>query len=590
MRRSESGGERGPIFDYSVAEDVDRELAFHVEMRARELIEAGWDPGEARAEALRLFGDLKEVGMECREITSSQDRARERAHWLESLWRDLNFAARGLRRSPVFAAVAVLTLALGIGATTAIFSVVNGVLLKPLPYPDPDRIVRVRELAPEGFTLSRAAYLTYTDWREGSRSFSELAAYRGGPTTVLGGDRPLIAAANAVTQDFLPLFRVQAVMGRRLLPEDFQTRSQVAVVSHRFWRNHLGGARDLAGARLQVHGFDLAVVGVLEPGFDFPAGTDIWFPLELFGTENARTAHNNRVLARLRDGVDLSQAREDMRTLAARLSQRYPDHTHASASVDRLHDLTVAGTKRPLLLLLGAAGLVLLVACVNIASTLLARGETRQRELAIRASIGADRGRLVRQLFTESVVIAALGCFAGLVMAYLLLGGLVALAPANLPRLEAVGLDPWVLGFALAVALATSLLFGLLPALRTSTTDVSTTLRAGERGSSGSRRNRMWSLLVGSEVALALTLLVGAGLLIKSFWGLTAVDPGFDAEDVLTVDVTLPGTKYEFGDPAVANPLITTSSPGCRDCGSNKLVTPERIRSRRGVRHRGPSQ
>ncbi len=553
MRRSKPGGRRGPIFDYTVAEDVDRELAFHLEMRTRELIEAGWDPGEARAEALRLFGDPKEVGMECREITSSQDRARERAHWLQALWRDLRFAARGLGRSPAFAAVAVLTLTLGIGANTAIFSVVNGVLLEPLPYPEPDRLVRVREVAPEGFTLGRVAYLTYTDWRENAESFSHLAAYQGGPTTVLGGDRPLITGVAGVGADFLPLFRVQPVRGRALLPEDFQSRAPGAVVSHRFWRNHLGATGDLTDTRLEVLGFDLAVVGVLPPGFDYPNGTDIWFPLELFDPEPSRTGHNSLVIARLRDDATLTGAQQEMSALAASLSQAYPDHVHAGASVVRLHDLAVAGTRRPLLLLLGAAGLVLLVACVNIASTLLARGETRQRELAIRASIGADRGRLVRQLFTESLLIAALGCVAGLAVAYVLLSGLLRLAPADLPRLETVGLDLWAMGFALAIALATAVLFGLLPAFRTSTTDVSETLRAGGRGSAGGGRGRMWSLLVGTEVALALVLLVGAGLLIKSFWGILTVDPGFDATDVLTVDVTLPATKYEFGDPAVAD-------------------------------------
>ncbi len=554
MRRSSRSGRRsGPIFEYSVAEEVDRELAFHVEMRARELMEEGWEAGAAREEALRLFGDMRRVEMECREITSSHDRARARASYIEALWGDVKFSVRSLSRSPAFALVAIVTLALGIGANTAIFSVVNGVLLKPLPYPQPEQLVRVRETTPEGAPLSRVAYLTYQDWRENADAFSGIAAYGGGATTVLGGDRPLIAVAVGVTEDFLRIFGVDPVIGRPLLPEDHSNRVEVAVVSHDFWRRHLGEVRDLSRTRLQLYGLDLTVVGVLPPSFDYPGEVDIWFPVELVGSGGSRTGHNNLIVARLADGVTQTQAQQEMHALAASLSEKYPDHRHPGASVVRLQEFTVASARRPLLLLLGAAGLVLLVACVNIASTLLARGETRQRELAIRASIGADRWRLVRQLFSESLMIAGLGGAAGLGLAYVLLRGLLALAPADLPRLDAVDLDPQVLGFALAIALGTAFLFGLLPAFRSSNTNVSVALRTGDRGSAGVKSNRLWNALIGTEVALAGVLLVGAGLLIKSFKGVLSVDPGFDASDVLTIDVTLPGTKYSFGDPSVAN-------------------------------------
>lgn len=554
MRRSEAAaGEKGPIFDYSVEEDVERELEFHVEMRTRELIEEGWDPGAARAEAQRLFGNLEDIEMECREITSSHDRLKARAQFLEGLWRDLKFAGRSLRKSPVFTAVAVVTLALGIGANTAIFSVVNGVLLKPLPYPESDRIVRVREVNPSGNAIPLVAYMTFQDWREGARSFSELAAYRGGATTVLGGDRPLIRTAVGVTEDFFDLFRARTVRGRDLVPEEFGADpAQVAVVSHRFWRTHLGGA-DPEDARLEVYGFDLDVVGVMQPGFDFPNEADIWLPVELFGVSEYRTGHNNRVIGRLAEGVSVERAAQEMNALAARLSEQHPDHRDAAASVVELQSYTVAGARRPLLLLLGAAGLVLLVACTNLASTLLARGEARGRELAIRASVGAERGRIIRQLFTESLLLAGLGCVVGLALAWALVDALLGLAPAGLPRVDAVGLDPVALGFAALVALATALMFGLLPAFRISATDISEALRAGDRGSSGGRSNRLWNLLVASEVALALVLLAGSGLLIKSFWEVLSVEPGFDPSDVLTVEVTLPATRYAFGQPEVAD-------------------------------------
>ena len=572
MRRSSRGGEKGPIFDYSVAEDVERELEFHVEMRARELVAEGWDPSAAQREAVRLFGDMREVEMECREITNSQDRMKARARLFDELWRDLRFAGRSLRRSPLFTAVAVLTLALGIGANTSIFSVVNGVLLRPLPYPEPGRIVRVREVGPEGGTLSQVAYLTYTDWRDAARSFEALAAYSGGATTILGGDRPLIAGAAGVTQDFFRVFGAEVVRGRTLLPEEFASGgTEVAVVSRRFWKNNLGG-RDLEGARLEVYGLDLAVVGVMEPGFDYPGETDVWFPLELADPGISRTAHNHRVVGRLAGGVTLSQARAEMNALAARLSEQYPEHDHAAASVVTLQEYTVAGAKRPLLLLLGAAGLVLLVACTNLASTLLARGEARQRELAIRSSIGAGRLRIVRQLFTESLLLAGLGCVAGCALAWITVSGLRGLAPASLPRIDEIGIDVWVLSFAVAISVLTAVLFGLLPGLRSSVADITSALRAGERGSSSGGKVRTWGLLVGSEVALALVLLAGSGLLIKSFWEVISVDPGFDPSDVLTVDLTLPGTRYEFGAPSTAafhSELITRieSLPGAARAG-----------------------
>jgi putative ABC transport system permease protein len=467
------------------------------------------------------------------------------------LWQDVRFGFRTLWKSRGFTAVIVLTLALGIGANTAIFSVVNGILLRALPYEDPDRLVTLWEVMERG-SDNHVSLHNFLDWQEQSRSFAALAVHPSysysAPTTILGADAPTRVWVADVSRDFFAIFQARPALGRWPFAEEFEVgATQTAVVSYRFWQNQLGATPAFNERVLQIGSMSVPVVGVMPPGFSYPKETDVWVTtdVEPYPHPMARTGHNWAVIARLRDGVSLSEARTEMNSLAARLKEQWGETNDAVAvSVTRLQDELVGSYKRPLYLLLGAAGLVLLVACANIASTLMARGTARARELAVRASLGAGRRRLVRQLFTESLLLSGLGTAAGIVLAVVVLRGLLAVGPAALAQTGESGLDARAMIFALAVAFVASVVFGLFPAFRASKTDVTEALSSVGRGNAGAYHRGLWSFLVGSEVALAVLLLVGSGLLIKSFWEVLSVHPGFDTEDLLTVQVSLPASKY----------------------------------------------
>jgi putative ABC transport system permease protein len=464
---------------------------------------------------------------------------------VESLAQDLKYTVRSLAKAPLFTLVAVATLALGIGANTATFSVVYGVLLKGLPYPEADRLVAVWERSQQGRDM-QAAWPDFADWREQARSFTALAAYSSGDTTVLGADRPLVTHVAAVSQDFFAVFGVAPARGRAPLPEEHRVGAPpVAVVSQAFWRGHLGGDADLSRHRLDVDGASFAVVGVLPAGFSFPAGAEVWVPLESSGVSSSRTAHNHRVVGRLAPGVTVARAQEDLARITAGIvaGEAPDDYLLTGAVVRGLQEEIGRPVRRPLLILLGAAALVLLVACANLAGTFLARGAQRRREMALRRALGASRRRLLRQLFTESLLVALVGAGLGLLACSVLLDALPELAPAALPRLGEVGLDGAVLAFTLAASVATAVLFGLLPALRVAEGG-GEELRGGGRGSADRTQRRTWSVLVASEVALALVLLVGSGLLVRSFWRLLAVDLGFSPAGVATVDLQVPDSRY----------------------------------------------
>lgn len=473
---------------------------------------------------------------------------------MTTLLQDLRYALRQLRRNLGFAAVAVLTLALGIGANSAIFSVVNGVLLRPLPYSEPERIVAIWEQNESGDEMHVAAP-NVQDWREQSRSFEALSYHHsdefGGPTTVLGGREATRAWATGISADFFRVLGVRPVQGRVLAEEEHESDGgPTVVVSERFWRSQLGAKPDLGDLTVTVWGEPRQIVGVMPAGFSYPGETDLWLPVEA-GPGEGRNAHNWKVIGRLREGASVAVAHAELsRTTAGLKREHGADMDAVGVQIRSLRDQLVGEVRQPLLLLLGAAGFVLLVACTNLASTLLARGTARQREIAVRASLGAGRYRIVRQLLTESLLLALLGTAAGLTGAYLLLKVLPVLAPA-LPRVSEVGLDGRVLSFALGLAVLTAILFGLLPALRTTANGAAGVLRAGGRGGSESYRRGPWGFLVGGEVALALLLLVGSGLLIKSFWEVLSITPGFEAENVLTVDLALPENKYS-GDEEIA--------------------------------------
>jgi len=541
-------GRGGRIFPrFTVREDVDRELESHIALRAEELVAEGWEPAAAREEAARLLGDTTEIARACVGIVRGHQKAVRRAGMVEAVWQDLRFGLRTLVRSPGFALVAVLTLAMGVGANTAIFSVVQGVLLEPLPYEEPEELVAVWESRSRGGTMS-ASWANFVDWEELSTTFAGMFAYRAVSTTVLGGAEPVIAQVAAVSHDIWSVLGVRPVLGRLTTPEDhLPGAAATVVVSNVFWQNELAG-RELESIVLELYGARARVVGVVADGFDFPAGTQIWAPIDPAGESASRTAHNWYVAGRLAAGLGIERATQEMDALTRRLVAAEPDPDSdflaVGAVVEPLHEQLVAEARAPLLLLLGAASLVLLVACTNLASTLLARGTSRAGELAVRASLGAGRGRIVRQLLTESLLLALGGSVAGLALAATMVGVLQRLDPGSVPRLEAVGIDGAVLAYTGIVSVLTVALFGLFPALRLAVGETGDALRSGSRGNAASRRGVAWGALVGTEVALALVLLVASGLLVRSFRSLLVVDAGFNAVDVMTAPVALSRIKY----------------------------------------------
>ncbi|HEX7049889.1 MAG TPA: ABC transporter permease [Longimicrobiales bacterium] len=467
---------------------------------------------------------------------------------MDRLLHDFRYALRTLRRNPGFAAVAVLTLALGIGANTAIFSVVNGVLLRPLPYPEPDEVVQIRQVGEGGGSQLSVSYPNYVDLRDQSRSFEAMGAYGSSTASVTAGGEGIRVGAAWVTSGFFDVLGVEPALGRVFLPEELGVAGPaVAVVGYGYWQSRLGGDRDLSDDVVRIGDRAYAVIGVMPPGFSFPAGTELWLPSDASLANQTRTGHNFRVIGRLRDGVALEQARSDLTAVARRLKARYGDDTRMSdAAVVPLREELVGRARPMLLILLGAAGFLLLIACANVVNLLLARMAARQRELSIRLALGAGARRLAVQFLTEALVLCLAGGVLGMLLAVWGVPALLAFEPGGLPRLDEVGVDWAVLLFALAVALGAAVALGLAPALRATRTDVRGSLADGQRtqtgGASGHRIRR---ILAASQVALTLVLLVGAGLLARSFLRVLAVDPGFRTKGAVVMDLWLPSPEDE---------------------------------------------
>jgi len=465
-----------------------------------------------------------------------------------------------LRRSPGFAIVAVLTLALGIGATSAIFSVVNGVLLRPFPYQDPDRLVVVWERnLTMGLPYMVVSPPDYADMRDQNSVFEGMGAFTFRRLILESGQESNVVRGARVTAGMLTLVGATPMLGRAFNPDDDREGSDpVVMLSYGGWQNRFGGDTELVGRSIRLDGRSHEVIGVMPPGFDFPPPvvlegaiptepTELWVPFAIDMEAGSRGQHFLTVIARLEDDVDLATAQAEMNAIAGRLQQEYPssnaDWDFALTSLNRQ---VLGEVSTQLLILLGAVGLVLLIACVNVTNLLLARGTTRLKEFALRASLGAARGRLVRQLLTESLLLSLLGGLAGLALAYWGARALVQLAPPDIPRLNEVGLDLRVVGFTLLVSLTTGAFFGLAPAFQGTSEDLGESLREGGRGSSeGKGSARLRSSLVVAEVGLSLVLLVGAGLLIRSFVNLSHVDTGFDLANRATLRVTLPASRYQ---------------------------------------------
>lgn len=466
---------------------------------------------------------------------------------------DVRFSLRLLIKNPLFTGVAVIALALGIGANTAIFSVIDSVLLQPLPYGDSARLVRVsqRTLGETDGPPGRGGATSpgnFVDWQNQNQVFEDMVAFSPGAFNLIGTDEPERVLGVRATPNLFDVLRVRPLLGRAFQADDAMPDSEpVVVVSQGYWQRRFGSSPDAIGGTLKIDGAQYRVIGVMSDDFEFGRDAELWVPL-LFSPDDLadRGTIYLGVLARLRDGVSIEQARENMNSVAASIQENLPPGAPRWAvDVISLKDQVVGDFRKMLFILLGAVGFVLLVACANVANLLLARATERVREIAIRTALGASRARLIRQMLTESVLLSLCGGGLGLLMAFWCLSLLKRFNPGNIPRLDEVSLDFRVLGFTLAVSLLTGLIFGLIPALQVSNTELYRPLKeGGAQASAGRGSQRLRNLLVTTEVALALVLLIGAGLMIRSFQLLQQVDPGFNPSNVLTMRMTLPGGKY----------------------------------------------
>lgn len=536
----------------SVKDEVNLELGFHVEMRTRELIEQGRSESSARVEALARFGDVSKVEAICRDIGMKRERdMRRTAYWAE-FRQDIHYATRQLRHAPGFTAIAVLTLALGIGATTAIFSLVDAVVLRSFPWANPDRVMLLAERWND--LDSGVSAGNYVDWNASSDSFERMAAIDWSNFNLMEGDTPERVLGAAITHDYFSVFGVRPVIGRFFVQEEDQSgRDAVVVLSHDLWMSRFAGDRGVLGRDIRLSDRSYRVIGVAPKGFDpMAVGERLWVPIAFTPERQAmHDEHYLTVAGLLKEGIGLDAAQADLDRVAAELRERFPmENAGRGIRAMPLGEFIIGNLRPRLLTLLAAVSLVLLIGCANVANLLLARGAARGSELAIRASLGANRGRVVRQLLTESLVLAMLTAAVGVLLAHFAVRLLVAASPDGVPRIQEAGIDGVALLFAVGLATASAVLFGLAPALRASRLNVQDTLREGTRGAGTARvRDRLRWGLIAAEVALAFTLLVGAGLLIRSAIVVARVNPGIDPAGLMTARVTLSPTAYREGEP-----------------------------------------
>jgi len=516
--------------------DLQDELASHLELHIADNLRSGMSPDEARRDALLKLGGIEQAKESVRDLRGIP--------FLETLVQDLRFGLRMLRKSPGFTAVAVLTLALGIGATTAIFSVVYGVLLRPLPYRESNRIMAVFEVTSKG-RPSRVADPNFDDFRDQSRSFQAIAKYNDDVASVSGAPQPTRTTVAGVSPEFLRVLGIQPIIGRDFSASDAKKGAGPTVlVSYGYWRQYLGSPQDLSQSHLKIGGAVFSVIGVLPAGFGFPADVDLWLPADLDGENPSRTSHNYNAVGRLREGVTVEQANRDISAIARRIhdaSSEQGDYLLKDGLVVPLQDSITGKARSPLLVLLGAVGFLLLVACANVANLLLAQASVRERELAIRSALGAARVRLIRQFLTEAFLLSLAGGVLGVLGALGGVAGLVELAPENLPRLGSVSTSVPVLVFAFLLSTAVAASLGAFTAARATSGGPRKGIAEGGRGQAGSQGSqRVGRAIVAAQIAITLVLAVGAGLFGRSLMKVVEVNPGFRVDKIVTMDVSLP--------------------------------------------------
>lgn len=531
--------------------ELDDEIRFHIELETEKNLALGLSPDEARRRALVAFGGLDRFREQHRDVRG--------ARWLEELRADSRYAVRTLLHAPVLTGAAILTIALGVGANTAIFSAVNAVILRPLPFASPERLVMLWEENPEkGWHMQVVAPANMLDWRERVEAFEDVAAYQdfASTVTITGDGPPLVAPATRVTGNFFTLLGAPPALGRTFRDEEtWQTGAPVAVISDRLWRGRFGGDSAIIGSSIAIDGRSVEVAGVMPGSFAFPASDiDVWMPTQWDPDDRAqvffRRAHWLRAIARVKPDVPLARADAQLQQVAERLKQEYPaTNATMGAGMTPLHEFLVGDTRLPLLFLLSSVVVLLLIACANVGNLMLVRAAEREREVALRLALGAGRARLARQALTESLVLSLAGGVVGLVLGLWGTRALAQLQPEGMLRVREFGMDWRVLGYVLAITTASGLLFGVLPALWGTQRRPADALREGGRSGTQGRRMRSWGdALAAGEVALALLLTVGAGLLVRSYSELLKVNPGFDPRGVLAVDIGLPGARYGTAD------------------------------------------
>jgi predicted permease len=536
---------KGTAQKQEIAGDLNEELRAHRELLVEENIRRGLAPDEARRQAMLTLGNASHI----------QENYRDQAGlpFLEVLLQDLHYAVRMLRKSPAFAAVAIITLALGIGANSAIFSVVNGVLLRPLPYEDPDRLMFVFNSAPSrGIPQYGASPPDYRTLRERNKTFAGLLAFYSSAFNLTGTQQPERLLGDVVSADYFTTLGVQLSLGRNFTPSEEQWGSHhVVIVSDEFWRTHLNSDHNISAKTLNLNGELYNVIGVAPASFNMFSKRQLWVPMAWKPKDNMNS-HNNyflNMVGRLKPGISQQQANADLNSIMLSIAEQFPENKGIGAGLQTLREAWVGDVQPALLILLGVVGFVLLIACVNLANLMLARSARRQKEIAIRSALGAGRRRLLLQFLTESILLSLVGGACGLALAYFSLR-LLPLAGNLLPRRQQVRLDGWVLLFTLGVSVLTGVLFGLMPAMQNSRVRrLSDALKEGGRTSDSGSSSRVRTVLVVSEVALALVLLIGSGLAIRSFERLVHVDAGFDPNRVLTFMVILPSSYDPQPDP-----------------------------------------